>query len=315
MGESKLKRAKREEMLMSCTGVQTMAGREQVRWDAESVATPMWPLAYFIEFLTRTGLWSRWQESGPLSYTSLNAPSKAEGLGTWLLSILSGHKRHSHVTAIRCDGVNPGLLGMGKVISEDALRNALKRIPEAEGTAWLDALLTDSMTPLLDAPWILDTDTTVKPLYGHQKGAMISYNPRKPGRPSHSYHTYLMAGTRLLLGVEVRAGNEHTAKHTQPGLRQTLDDLLPDKKPQLVRGDSAFGNDPLMTALEARSRLICSSSSSRRTSSATSAASFTHRAGPTPAKDGKEWTESLLWLAGRRNAGLWLFAEHSRAKS
>ena len=57
---------------------------------------------------------------------------------------------------------------------------------------------------------------------------------------------------RLVLGVEVRAGNEHTAKHTQPGLLQTLDDLPPDKKPQLVRGDSAFGNDPLMTALEAR---------------------------------------------------------------
>jgi hypothetical protein len=33
---------------------------------------------------------------------------------------------------------------------------------------------------------------------------------------------------------------------------QTLDALPADKKPQLVRGDSAFGNDPLMTALEAR---------------------------------------------------------------
>jgi hypothetical protein len=149
---------------------------------------------------------------------------------------------------------------MGKVISENALRNALKRLPEAEGTTWLDAHLSDSMSRLLDAPWILDTDapwildtdTTVKPLYGHQEGAVISYNPRKPGRPSHSYHTYLMAGTRLVLGVEVRAGNEHTAKHTQPGLLQTLDDLPPGKKPQLVRGDSAFGNDPLMTALEAR---------------------------------------------------------------
>ena len=58
-----------------------------------------------------------------------------------------------------------------------------------------------------------------------------------------------MAGTRLVLGVEVRAENEHTAKHTQPGLLQALDDLPPGKTPQLVRGDSAFGNDPLMTAL------------------------------------------------------------------
>ncbi len=103
-----------------------------------------------------------------------------------MLSILAGHKRYAHVTTMRCDGVNPGLLGMDKVISEDALRNALKRMPEAAGMAWLDGHLADSVAPLLEAPWILDIDTTVKPLYGNQEGAVVSYNPRKPGRPSHS---------------------------------------------------------------------------------------------------------------------------------
>ena len=254
MGESKLKRSAREEMLMSCAGVQTMAGRVRVRWESESAATPMGQLAYFIEFLNLTGLWSRWLESCPLAYTSPNAPSKAEVLGTWLLSMLAGHRRYAHVTAIRCDGINPGLLGMGKVISEDALRNALKRIPEVAGTAWLDTYLTDSIAPLLDAPWILDTDTTIKPLYGHQEGAAIGYNPKKPGRPSHAYHTYLMAGLRLVAGVEVCPGNEHTAKHAQPGLLKVLDGLPAQSKPRLVRGDNAFGNDPLMTALEERAQ-------------------------------------------------------------
>ncbi|MFA6443878.1 MAG: transposase [Sterolibacterium sp.] len=212
----------------------------------------MGQLAYFIEFLNLTGLWSRWLEGCPLNYVSPNAPSKAEVLGTWLLSMLAGHRRYSHVTTIRCDGINPGLLGMRKVISEDALRNALKRIPEGEGIAWLDTHLADSVAPLLDAAWILDTDTTIKPLYGHQEGALIGYNPRKPGRPSHAYHTYLMAGLRQVLGVEVRAGNEHTAKHAQPGQLKILDALPPQRKPRLVRGDNAFGNDPLMMALEER---------------------------------------------------------------
>jgi len=254
MGESKLKLAMRDEMLMSCAGVQTMTGRVQVRWETESSATPMGQLAYFIEFLNLTGLWSRWLESCPLNYTSPNAPTKAEVLGTWMLSMLSGHRRYSHVTTIRCDGVNPGLLGMRKVISEDALRNALKRIPETEGTAWLDMHLSDSVAPLLDAAWILDTDTTIKPLYGHQEGAAIGYNPRKPGRPSHAYHTYLMAGLRQVLGVEVCAGNEHTAKHALPGLLKVLDALPPGRKPRLVRGDNAFGNDAMMTALEERTQ-------------------------------------------------------------
>ena len=80
MGESKLKLAKRAEMLLSCVGVQTVAGRVQVRWETESAATPMGQLAYFIEFLNLTGLWSRWLEDCPLTYTSPNAPSKAEVL-------------------------------------------------------------------------------------------------------------------------------------------------------------------------------------------------------------------------------------------
>ena len=252
MGESKLKLAKPQEMLMSCAGVQTAGGRVQVRWESESAATPMGQLAYFIEFLTLTGLWSRWQEGYPLPYVSPNAPSKAEVLGTWMLSILSGHRRYSHVTTIRCDGVNPGLLGMGKVISEDALRRALTATPAAEGVAWLDGHLNESVTPLLEAPWILDIDTTVKPLYGKQEGAVISYNPKKPGRPSHTYHTYLMAGLRLVVGAEVKAGDEHSGSHSLPGLLKILDALPIDRRPKIVRGDCGFGADTFMKPLEDR---------------------------------------------------------------
>ena len=254
MGESKLKRIRAEKTLLICVGVQTPSGKIQVRWESSSAATPMGQLAYFIEFLGLTGLWSRWQETCPLSYTSPNAPSKADVLGTWMLSVLSGHKRYSHVTAIRCDGANPGLLGMNKVISEVALRRALGAIPEAEGVTWLDSHLSESVTPLLDAAWILDIDTTVKPLYGKQEGAVVSYNPKKPGRPSHSYHTYLMAGLRLVLGVEVKAGNEHTGTHSLPGLLQVLDDLPPERRPKIVRGDGGFGSDTLMRPLEERAQ-------------------------------------------------------------
>jgi len=254
MGESKLKRSRAKEMLLSCAGEQTAGGRVQVRWEADGAATPMGQLAYFIEFLTLTGLWSGWQDGCPLSYVSPNAPSKAEVLGTWMLSILSGHRRYSHVTTIRCDGVNPGLLGMNKVISEDALRRALLAIPEEAGVSWLDGHLSESTAPLLDVPWVLDIDTTIKPLYGKQEGAVVSYNPKKPGRPSHSYHTYLMAGLRLVMGVEVKAGNEHSGRHTLPGLLRLLDALPAHHKPKMVRGDCGFGSDGIMRELEARAQ-------------------------------------------------------------
>jgi hypothetical protein len=65
----------------------------------------------------------------------------------------------------------------------------------------------------------------VKPLYGHQEGAVVGYNPKKPGRPSHTYHSYMLANLRLVLEVEVQAGNQHAAKHSAPGLWTLLDRL------------------------------------------------------------------------------------------
>lgn len=236
MVEQQLELASREKYLQSCGVVQSVSGPVQVQWDQESASTPMGQLAYFIEFLNLTGLWAKWVERCPLNYTSPNASRKEEVLGTLLLSILSGRRRYAHVTAIRCDGVNPALLGMRKVVSEDGLRNALKNIDEERGIPWLDGHLSDSVTPLLDAPWVMDTDTTIKALYGKQEGAEVGYNPQKPGRPSHAYHTYLMAGLRLVLGVEVCAGNQHSAKHAQPGLLRVLDALAPARKPHVGEG-------------------------------------------------------------------------------
>lgn len=71
---------------------------------------------------------------------------------------------------------------------------------------------------MLTIPWILDVDTTVKVLYGRQEGAVVGYNPKKSGRPSLTYHTFSMANLRLILDVEVQAGNEMSANYTSPDL-------------------------------------------------------------------------------------------------
>ena len=45
--------------------------------------------------------------------------------------------------------------------------------------------------------WILDIDTTLKPVYGRQEGAEVGYNPQKLGWPSQVIHVYEMSGMRL----------------------------------------------------------------------------------------------------------------------
>jgi hypothetical protein len=104
----------------------------------------------------------------------------------------------------------------------------------------------------LYAPWILDADVTVKSLYGKQQGAVVGYNPHKPGRPSHAYHSYQVSKLRLILGVDVLAGNQSHANHTLPGLVRILDGLTPSQRPQLVRGDAGMAGEPMYKALEER---------------------------------------------------------------
>jgi hypothetical protein len=135
----------------------------------------------------------------PLSFTSPNAPKKRDLLGTVMLSVLAGHRRYAHIAALRCDPVNPPLLGMRKVLSEDSVRRGIATIDAAKGLAWLQNHLDYCTAPLLSEPWVLDMDSTVKTLYGHQEGAEVGYNPHKPGRPSHAYHTYMLSSLRMPL--------------------------------------------------------------------------------------------------------------------
>ena len=230
--------------------IDTYGGTIHVKWDEESVVTPFGQMPFFIEFLKTAGLWDEFVKDCPLSYTSPNAPSKADILGTILLAVLAGHRRYAHITALRFDGVIPKLLGMSKVCSEDSVRRAFAGIKEPECEDWLKKHLRTSYEPLLSEPWILDIDATVKPLYGHQEGAVKGYNPCKPGRPSHAYHTYFAANVRLVLDVEVQAGNQTATSFAQPQLWKFLGSLPTQAKPVMIRGDCAWGTDRMMREAE-----------------------------------------------------------------
>ena len=155
-----------------------------VRWDHEAQATPHGQIVYFAEFLATAGIFDKWVKTCPLHYTSPNASSVRDVLGTLMLGVLSGSKRYAHLAGSRGDQVAAKALGLNKIVSEDSVRRALSAMdPEAAQTGMQQAL-KDSVMQALDRNWILDLDTTIKSLYGHQEGAQIGYNPHKPGRPN-----------------------------------------------------------------------------------------------------------------------------------
>lgn len=72
----------------------------------------------------------------------------------------------------------------------------------------------------------------------------------RPGRPSHTLHTYWIGNLRMVLDVEVQSGKASAAKYSLPRLRLLIERFAPEERPALVRGDNAFGNEGVMFEME-----------------------------------------------------------------
>jgi hypothetical protein len=241
-----------QEVMTGALAVDTMGRRVHVEWDPLAPVTPLGQLVFFCQFLAASGLYAQWVAECPLRYDSPNAPAVRDVLGTSVLAILSGASRYAHVAALRGDRVNPQGLGMEKVVSEDSLRRAFQNEDAAALGQWQTQALLATYGPALEQPWIADLDVTVKPIYGHQEGAELGYNPHKPGRPSHAYHTVFLRTLRVALDVEVRSGKEHAAGHGLDNLWRLWDRLKPAQRAWLICGDANYGNERIMNECEAR---------------------------------------------------------------
>ncbi len=242
-------------------------------------------------------MFDRWVSQCPLAYRSGNAPDKRDVLGTLMLDLLAGHRRYAHITALRGDAVAAQALGMNKVVSEDALRRALERIDEAASTAWMRPALMHSVREVLDKPWVLDVDASIKPLYGRQEGAEMGYNPTKPKRPSHTLHTFWVGNLRLVLDVQVSSGKQHTSVHAKAALGRLLDELG-DKRPALVRGDSGYGNEGILLQLEERGQPYLLRLRQTANVQRLVARQFTRQDWSAPDHQGCQMTEDWLQLHG-----------------
>ena len=227
-------------------------GKIALDWEDDSPVTPYGNLSFFIEYLKVSGLFDALVSDSPIAITGNRSSKPRDLIGTTMLSILCGHKRYAHINTLRNDKVNPALLGMSKVCSEDSIRRCCKKLEESSTLSWIKSHLDFCYRPLLSEDWILDVDTTVKCLYGKQEGSVVGYNPTKPGRPSHTYHTYMIANLRIILGVDVLPGNQNHSSHTLPYLFDFLDKLSKPMRPNFIRGDIGFGTDNIMKECESR---------------------------------------------------------------
>ena len=222
------------------------------KWDETTAVSRHAFLPHFAAFLHAGGQFERLAATCPVRYTSPNAPPIREVLATAVAGIVLGMTRYRHFGQLRCDEVAAAAFGVRTLRSCDAVRRFVREAAKdpAAGLAWAWDALFRSVAPLPPHDYALDLDPTVKPLYGHQDGAELGYNPHKPGRPSHCYHTMVVAMLRMAVAVVVHPGNETSGTHSEPMLASFLRSVPPAMRPRLVRGDVGFGNEAVVLACE-----------------------------------------------------------------
>ena len=110
----------------------SFAGRIAVQWAPDEAVTALGQLPFVVDFLKQSDLFEPFVAEAPLRYSSPNAPQVRDVLGTLLLAMSNAATRYSHVNTVRHDGVNPGLLDMRRVCSDDAVLRAVGRMEKQE---------------------------------------------------------------------------------------------------------------------------------------------------------------------------------------
>lgn len=138
--------------------IDTPGGRFYAEWDAQAPVSREGQLMFLFQFLEAADRWKSFLADCPLHYFGNRGSGSLSVMGTALLSILRGHWSYAHVNSVRGDSVNAGLLGMGRIVSEDVVRTGLKRMEEQRSLEWARRHIIESISPALILPWILDID-------------------------------------------------------------------------------------------------------------------------------------------------------------
>jgi hypothetical protein len=93
----------------------------------------------------------------------------------------------------------------------------------------------------------VDFDSTVITREGSQEGSAKGYNPNRKGRNSHHPLMAFISQTRMVANAWLRPGNTAACSNCVEFMRETFDEAMAGMKVGLVRGDSGFYTDEILS--------------------------------------------------------------------
>lgn len=173
-----------------------------------------------------------------------------------LFAIVAGIGRVENTKSLASNGLLPSLLGLPNFPHRDTLRSFLWKItPDILEDIQLahDKLrqsIFQRIGPVYDS--IIDLDTTVLTVYGHQEGSAIGYNPQHRGKSSYCPIISSEGRLGLSLDFKLRPGNIHPGTDIETFLKCSLDKLpkTVSNTRTRIRADASFYNKEFINYLD-----------------------------------------------------------------
>jgi hypothetical protein len=222
--------------------------------ETQRAVTPFGGVAVFISFLGKIGFAEALRQHMPIRWKSPNHIDPSCTFTAFLMSVLVGARRFAHASLLRGDRALHALLGMDRFPTDDTIRNLFRAFGMGEVQRFYEPMAEWLMQrlPQREGGYTLDLDSTVFERYGKQEGSLKGHNPRKHGRPSHHPLLAVLSEAHFLLHGWLRSGNCGTSRGVEEFLKEALALWGQREKIRLLRADSGFFDDKLLSFLEQR---------------------------------------------------------------
>ena len=166
------------------------------------------------------------------------------------LSIWTGASRYIHCDWLRYDKVLRSIFGWQSMPSQSTYSRFFGKFSQGLNTEVFPELQHWFFDQLNTGTLTIDFDSTVITRYGQQEGSAKGYNPNKRGRNSHHPLMAFVSQTRMVANAWLRPGNTADSSNCKSFMQETFKEALQSKEVGLVRADSGFYTEEIMSYLE-----------------------------------------------------------------
>jgi hypothetical protein len=168
--------------------------------------------------------------------------------------LVLGLDRLENASLLRSDTTFHYLTGLPNYPDPQSLRRFLLRAPP-EWRQQLHRFNDHLLQRFIHRPehrsrLILDLDSTVVTVFGHQQGAEVGYNPRYRGKRCYDPLLCVEANSSFLWDTELRCGDAGTWAGSAGVLAGCFLSMPADIREVRVRADAGFGYNPVLETLE-----------------------------------------------------------------